>query len=94
MDIATAQTAGQIAAQIQPLTQFITQLQQMIAEGWTITSMAATAPDTGSTSPSGTTVNLLPFGPANQPNSALALQTALSTYQAQLAALQTQLAGL
>lgn len=58
MDIATAQTAGQVATQITALEQF------------------------------------MPFGPANQPNSALALQTALSTYQAQLAALQTQLAGL
>lgn len=94
MDIATAQTAGQIAAQIQPLTQFITQLQQMIAEGWTITVMAATAPAVGSASPAGTIFNLLPAGPANAANSQLALQTALTTYQAQLAAAQVALAAL
>lgn len=94
MELQQAKSAGDLARAIERVEALIAQVDVAIAEAWPVTVMRASAPAENSSVPAGTSIDLVPFGPASADNSALALATARATYQAQLDALQAQLAGL
>lgn len=90
-----AKAGGQIAAAIDAITGLIAQIDLALVEHWTITQLTVTAPAEGSSLPAGTVFNVVMQGSAaTDANSQLALQTARATYQAQLDALNAQLAAL
>lgn len=65
------------------------------SEGWLISSLVLKAPAVGSARPEGSTLNLLVGGKkASAANSLLSMQQAKTTYEAALAALTAQLAGM
>lgn len=94
MQIETAKTAAGLASQIEAVQGLIAMINVALAEHWPLTVMKASAPATGASYPGGTPIDLLPAGPASDANSQLGLQQALSTYQAELDALNAQLAAL
>ena len=94
MDLTTAQQAAEIAQTILILQDVIAKIDIAISEGWSVTSLQATAPATGASVPAGTIVNLLPLGPADEANSSLGLATAKQTYETKRAELTAQLAAL
>lgn len=92
--LADARARGAIAAQIDGLTGIIAALDRMLAEKWQIKSLVGIAPTEGASLPAGTTVEALPFGPANDELSQLAWGTARAAYQKTLDDLTAQLATL
>lgn len=94
MILATATQAGQLATQIGVLQKLVADIETAIAEKWLTRVVHCAAPDTGSSKPAGTVLDVLPFGDASADVSALVLSTALQTYQTQLDALNAQLAAL
>lgn len=96
MDIATAATAGELAVKINLLQSLLTKIDTAIAEKWPVTTLIASAPAEGSTSPHGTPLDLLGglLPSLDETNSQLALKTAKSVYQQQYDALVVQLNAL
>lgn len=94
MDINTARTAGDIAAQIDKVTALISEVDVVIAENWPVTVVRATAPAEGASRPAGSQVDLLPNGIATPESWKFAVSTARQAYQDQLDTLLGQLEAL
>jgi hypothetical protein len=88
MDIAKAQRASELAAYIKPRLEKISQIDQLIADGWLVSGIQVEAGD-GSQGPMSLILDRLDAG-----TSAKALGFAKQIYQAQLAPAQAELDAL
>lgn len=83
-----------LSAQVDAMTALVANLKIAVDEHWPISTINAYAPATSSSAKRGTALIILPFGDADDTMSQLALNTALTTYQSQLDALNAQLSTL
>ena len=94
MELATARNATPLVAAIDNLQQMIDAVTLAKSEHWLVMTVIARAPETGSSSPAGTTVSLLTNSTLDDQTSQLTFDTALGIYQQQMSALTAQLAAL
>lgn len=87
MDLATATTAADLAAKITARNEAMALIQRAMAEGWVVTNFRATSPD-------GANDMALILSPLDVATSQQALGFTIQVYQAQIAALNAQLATL
>lgn len=94
MDTATAREAGILLVQIDALTVKMAAIDLAAEEKWPVTSMRVTAPEVGSTKPSGTSVDLVVGVAVSPDTSAMVLNETRKQYQIQFDALNAELAKL